>query len=202
MPVVGLLIEWISEIVKAVGYGGIFIFMVLESAGIPIPSEAVVTFSGFLVSRGYFDFWLVIITATLANLVGSLVFYYTGYKYGDVFVVKYGKYIHLNHHHLELARYWFGKYGSITVFIGRITPVVRTYVSFPAGAGRMNINKFVIYTIAGSLIWNYFLTVIGEWLGANWLSISKYLDAIGILSIFILLLVLIYLTRKRRMNSY
>ena len=198
MSVVGLIIEWISEIIRAVGYEGIFIFMVLESLGIPIPSEAVVTFSGFLVSRGYLNFWLVIVTATIANLVGSLIFYYIGYRYGEAFIIKYGKYLHLSQHHLDLTRHWFNKYGGITVFIGRITPAVRTYVSFPAGVGAMNISKFIIYTVAGSLIWNYFLTYIGVWMGNNWLSIAKYLDVIGFISLLIIVLLVIYLSRSRK----
>ncbi len=190
------MIEWFTEIVKAVGYEGIFILMVFESLGIPIPSEAVVTFAGFLVSENYFDFWNVIVVSTLANLVGSLISYYIGYVYGEPFIIKYGKYIHLNYNHLKLAKYWFGKYGSITVLMGRVTPGIRTYISFPAGIGKMNINKFIIYTFIGSLIWNYFLTFLGIWLGTNWTYISKYMDVTAIIAIVIFIVAAFYLNKR------
>ncbi len=198
MSILAPIIEWVIELIGEFGYFGIFILMVLESAGIPIPSEAVVTFSGFLATRGVFDFWLVVLVSTLANLVGSMIFYYIGYFWGEPFVKRYGKYLYLGTHHLELARKWFNKYGGITVFVGRITPAVRTYISFPAGVGRMNIYSFTVLTIIGSVIWNFILAYFGVWLGENWEIITGYIDTIAVIAVIaLLIIVLIYFRRSK-----
>ena len=200
MSIIGRLIEQIVTVLVNViydmGYPGVFILMVLESAGIPIPSEIVVTFSGFLASQGYFNFWLVVFITTLANLIGSLIFYYVGYRFGNPFILKYGKYIYLTHHHLDLAKQWFEKYGDITVFIGRITPAVRTYISFPAGLGAMNLYRFIILTIIGSFIWNFILAYFGLWLGENWKVVTKYLDMIGLIAIILAITLVVYFWRQ------
>ncbi len=198
MSVLAGLIEWVTSVIEAVGYEGIFILMVLESAGVPIPSEAVVTFAGFLSARGKLDFWLVVLDSTAANLVGSIILYYVGYYLGRPFIEKYGKYFFLDITHVEWAEKWFEKYGSITVFIGRVTPAIRTYISLPAGMGKMNMPKFIVYTIAGSLIWNYFLAYVGILLGENWEVIIPYLDTIGIAAVVVALIIFVYYLMIRK----
>ena len=196
MSIFGTLIKWVTEFIEIIGYPGIFVLMMLESAGIPIPSEAVVTFAGFLASQGRLDFWLVVVYSSISNLVGSIIFYYVGYYLGRPFIEKYGKYIWLDKRHLELAEKWFDRYGNITVFIGRILPAVRTYISFPAGVAKMPIVPFMILTILGSIIWNFMLTYLGVILGENWMFIVNYIDAIGIMAIIIIIIVIIIKNKK------
>jgi len=189
------IIEYIASLVEYLGYPGIFILMTLESSGIPIPSEAVVTFAGFLASRGVFNLYMIILISTLANLTGSIIFYYLGYIYGESFVHKYGRFLRINDSHIKFIEKWFDRYGDITVFIGRITPAIRTYISLPAGMGKMNKNRFIILTLVGSLIWNLFLAYIGLWLGDNWISIVEYLDIIAVIAMIIIIIILFYLKR-------
>ena len=201
MSILAGLIEWITGLIEVVGYEGIFILMTLESAGIPIPSEAVVTFSGFLSARGRLDFWLVVIDSTLANLFGSIILYYIGYYLGRPFVERYGRYFFIDKSHIDLAEKWFGKYGNVAIFIGRVTPAVRTYISLPAGIGRMNIGGFILYTVVGSSIWNFFLTYVGVWMGKNWEAVIPYLDTVGITALIVVLGILIYYLRMKGLNK-
>ena len=145
------LVQFIASIIAALGYGGIFLLMVFEGALIPIPSEIVMPFSGFLAATGKLGLIGVILAGSFGNLVGSVATYFLGIKLGRVFLIKYGKYIFFKPHHL------FHKYGEKIVFVGGLLPVVRTYVSLPAGIGRINFFKFTVYTLAGSLIWNTIL---------------------------------------------
>jgi len=198
MSITEEIIEYIASIVERTGYLGIFILMTLESCGIPIPSEAVVTFSGFLSSRGSFDFWIVIVVSTLANLTGSLIFYYLGYYYGESFLLRYGRYFHLDKDKIGLVKKWFNKYGELAIFIGRITPAVRTYISFPAGLSSMRLPVFILYTAIGSLIWNFILTYIGYILGSRWMDIIPYLDYLTIIVIIILVIAgIVYIYIKK-----
>jgi len=180
------LIEFIISIIARIGYLGIFITMTLESAGIPIPSEVVVPFAGYLSIRGDLDFITVVAVSTVANLVGSLVLYFVGIYYGRLFVIKYGKYLLLEERHLSYVEELFMKYGSVITFVGRITPGVRTYISIVAGMGRMKLFPFTVYTIVGSLIWNWVLTYIGVLLGENWESIVPYLDMVALVALVVL----------------
>jgi len=196
MSLTAQVIEYIADIVYQTGYLGIFILMTLESCGIPIPSEAVVTFSGFISSRGGFEFWYVIIVSTIANLTGSLIFYYIGYRYGLRFFSRYGRYLHLSEESINMVKRWFDRYGDIAVFIGRVTPAVRTYISFPAGLSSMRLSNFIILTLVGSLIWNIILTYIGFILGEHWMSITPILDYLTLAVIVSLVLTFIFLKRR------
>lgn len=191
------LIEYLISIIASIGYGGIFITMSLESAGVPIPSEVVVPFAGYLSVRGQLDFNLVVLVSTLANLSGSIALYYIGLYYGRKFVVKYGKYLLLEERHLDYVEDLFNRYGSIITFVGRVTPGVRTYISIVAGMGRMSMPPFVFYTVVGSVIWNWLLAYLGVLLGENWESIVPYLDILAIVAL-VILVVLIYVYLRRR----
>jgi len=172
-----LLAHWIIQVIDATGYMGIFILMTLESALIPIPSEVTMPFSGFLVSKGSFDFWLVAAVGATGNLVGSLLAYYLGYFGEDTvrhIIRKYGKFILISEKEYDHAERWFRKYGEAIVFTSRLLPVIRTFISLPAGIARMNIKKFVIYSLVGSFLWSLFLTYIGVILGKNWNSLGQY----------------------------
>jgi len=161
-------------VISRLGYGGIILLMAVESANIPLPSEIIMPFSGFLVFQGQFSLWWTGFFGALGCLVGSILSYWLGYCGGRPLVEKYGKYIFISHHDLNLADRWFKKYGDETVFFGRLLPVVRTYISFPAGIARMNFKKFSIYTFAGSLPWCLLLAFLGLKLGENWESLKKY----------------------------
>jgi len=153
------------NIIDMFGYFGVFILMALESANIPIPSEVIMPFSGFLVSQGSFNFWLVVFIGASGNLAGSLVSYFAASKM-DSRLRK--------NREFQFAERWFEKYGEISMFFSRILPIVRTFISFPAGIFKVNILKFSIYTFAGSFIWSAFLTYVGFYLGENWHALGPY----------------------------
>lgn len=188
------LIRFIIAFIGDIGYAGVLILMILESMGIPIPSEIIMPFSGFLVYQGFFDFWVVVFVGTLANLIGSLIAYYIGLK-GRVFLERYGRYLMIRRHHLEYAEELFDKYGGTIVLLGRNLPVVRTYISFPAGIAGMDIKKFSLYTFVGSLPWNIFLVYFGVQLGINWRLIVGIIERFDLIIVIIVILVLIYILK-------
>ena len=193
-PVIDLVISFIST----TGYVGIFLLMILESALIPIPSEIIMPFSGFLVTSGKFHPFSVIIAGSLGNLVGSVLTYYVGIKFGRAFIIKYGKYIFFKENHLEFTDKLFKKYGDRISFVGRLLPLIRTYVSLPAGIGKTNLAKFVFYTFAGSVIWNTMLTYAGIQLGNNWENIDKYSIYLDIAAVLAIVVFIVWIISKRR----
>jgi membrane protein DedA with SNARE-associated domain len=166
------IIEFLSGIIVAVisamGYSGIVLLMAIESACIPLPSEIIMPFSGYLVSTGQMNLWLVGIAGAVGCVLGSLVAYWVGSRGGRPLIEKYGKYVLVSPHDLDLADRWFAKYGEIIIFVSRLLPAVRTFIAFPAGVARMNLKRFVIYTFAGSLPWCLGLAYIGQKLGEKW----------------------------------
>ncbi len=172
------ILAWVGtlvvNIISALGYPGVAVLMALESACIPVPSEIIMPFSGYLVATGKFSLWLVVLAGTIGNLIGSIAAYFAGYYGGRPLIEKYGKYILVSAHDLDRAEIWFKKYGNISVFFSRLLPVVRTFISFPAGVARMPFWKFCLYTALGSLPWSFLLTYIGIVLGENWKSIEVY----------------------------
>jgi membrane protein DedA with SNARE-associated domain len=194
------LVEFITSFIAHLGYTGIFSLMILESALIPIPSEIIMPFSGFLSSTSRLDPFLVTLSGSLGNLVGSVLTYYLGIKAGRKFILKYGKYILFRKEHLEMTENLFKRYGDRISFVGRLLPGIRTYVSLPAGIGKTSFTKFVIYTFAGSIVWNSMLTYIGMSLGTNWKNIDKYsiyLDVAVILLVVAFIMWFIYNTRRK-----
>ena len=197
------LIEFITLFIGQLGYSGIFFLMILESALIPIPSEIIMPFSGFLSSTGRLDPFLVTLSGSLGNVVGSVLTYYLGIKAGRKVILKYGKYILFRKEHLEITENLFRRYGDKISFAGRLLPGIRTYVSLPAGIGKTDFKKFVIYSFAGSLVWNSMLVYVGMNLGRNWKNIDKYsvyLDAAAVLSVAIFIVWFVYKT-KRKSNA-
>ena len=197
------LIEFITSFIGQVGYGGIFFLMILESALIPIPSEIIMPFSGFLSSTGRLDPFLVTLSGSLGNVVGSVLTYYLGIRVGRKFILKYGKYILFRKEHLAITENLFRRYGDKISFAGRLLPGIRTYVSLPAGIGKTEFKKFVMYSFAGSLIWNSMLLYVGMNLGRNWKNIDKYsiyLDVAAVLSVAVFIVWFVYKT-KRKSNA-
>jgi membrane protein DedA with SNARE-associated domain len=166
------LIEFLSGIIVAVisamGYAGVVLLMAIESACIPLPSEIIMPFSGYLVYTGQFNLWLVGIAGAVGCVLGSLVAYGVGMYGGRPMIERYGKYILISHHDLDLADRWFTSYGELIVFASRLLPVIRTFIAFPAGVARMRMSRFVIYTFLGSLPWCLGLAYVGQLLGEQW----------------------------------
>ena len=169
---VGKILELVTAFVIAtistLGYGGIVLLMAIESACIPLPSEIIMPFSGYLVYTGRFNIWLVAVAGAFGCVVGSLAAYWVGMYGGRPLIEKYGKFVLVSRHDLDLADRWFDRFGEVIVFVSRLLPAIRTFIAFPAGIARMNLKKFVIYTFAGSLPWCLGLAYVGQKLGEQW----------------------------------
>ena len=197
LEIINSLTNFIIQTISNSGYLGIFFLMIAESALIPIPSEVIMPFSGYLVSTGKFNSIFVILAGSIGNLVGSLIAYFIGLRLGREFILKYGKYLLLKKSHLELTESYFKKYGNRATFVSRLLPAIRTYISLPAGIAKMNLKKFSVYTFAGSIIWNTMLTYVGIKLGEEWTNIkhySNYIDAVVVAVVIIAIIVFV----KRR----
>ncbi len=169
---------YIIHLIAQSGYVAVFLLMTLESALLPIPSEVTMPFAGFLAQGGQLNFWLVVFLGAFGNLVGSLIAYAIGFYLEESVILdlikRYGKLILVTEHEYVRAVKWFGKYGSPIAFFSRLLPVVRTFISLPAGLSEMNIWKFSAFTFAGSFIWSAFLTWMGYFLGTKWNSWEPY----------------------------
>ena len=169
------IVEFAVDVIDALGLPGIFVLMVAESACIPIPSETTFLFAGFNVSRGEYSTLAVVSVGTAANVVGSWIAYAVGY-FGRVDILeKHGKKLHITPKHLRWADDWFAKYGSATVFFTRMLPIIRTFISLPAGVARMPFWRFTILTTLGCIPWILMLTLIGKAVGNNWEDIRDQL---------------------------
>ncbi len=198
-----IVIPFLNSLYGAVGYLGVMVAMGIESAMIPLPSELILPYAGFLVSDPSqiepltgqpWSFWIVVIVATLGNTTGSLVAYAIGAYGGRPFLERYGKYLLIRPHEIAAADQFFQKYGAATVFFGRLLPIVRTFISFPAGVTRMPLPRFIVFSTAGALPWSIALVWAGEQLGANWQDIRHMLQpfdlaiAVGVVILAALLL--------------
>ena len=166
--IIELVSAFIVATISTLGYGGVVLLMAIESACIPLPSEVIMPFSGYLVYTGQFNLWIVTMAGAFGCVLGSLLAYWVGMRGGRPLIEKYGRYILISRHDLDLADRWFARYGEAIVFISRLLPAIRTFIAFPAGVARMNLKKFVIYTFAGSLPWCFGLAYAGQKLGEQW----------------------------------
>jgi membrane protein DedA with SNARE-associated domain len=162
------IVQFAVDVIDKMGLPGIFLLMVAESACIPIPSEATFLFAGFNVSEGEYSMFAVVAVGTAANLVGSWIAYAVGY-FGRVDLLeKHGAKLHIKPSHLQWADRWFERYGSATVFFTRMLPIIRTFISLPAGVARMPFWRFTVFTLLGCIPWVFMLTFIGKEAGDNW----------------------------------
>lgn len=196
MGITEALTEYITKFIEMTGYTGVFVLMIFESMIAPVPSEAVMPFAGFLITEGKFTFTGVAIASTMGSIVGSTVSYYLGLYGGIPVVKKFGKYLLLDEHHLEITEKFFNKYGEAAVFISRFIPVVRHLISIPAGIGKMNMTKFLIYTTVGAFGWNMFLTYVGYVLRNNWDTVKQYNKGIDVAVVLILILATAFFVYK------
>jgi len=166
------LIEYLGGIIVAVisagGYLGVLLLMAIESACIPLPSEIVMPFAGYLVSTGQLNLWLVALAGAVGCNLGSTIAYAIGYWGGRPLAERWGRYVLLNPHDIDVAERFFNRFGAATVFVGRLLPVVRTFIALPAGFARMDQWKFQIYSFVGSFIWCLALAYVGQLLGTQW----------------------------------
>jgi membrane protein DedA with SNARE-associated domain len=172
--IIAVLAGFIIAVISMLGYAGVALMMAIESACIPLPSEIIMPFSGYLVSRGEFTLIGVSLAGAIGCVLGSILAYWIGIWGGRPFIQKYGKYFLVTEHDLDIADNFFNKYGNFAVFFSRLLPVVRTFISLPAGIARMDFRKFVAYTFIGSLPWCFFLAYVGKIMGDNWNTLGGY----------------------------
>jgi membrane protein DedA with SNARE-associated domain len=172
--VITVLSRFVIGTISTFGYTGILVTMAIESACIPLPSEIIMPFSGYLVTTGQFTMLGVTLAGAVGNVVGSIAAYYAGVWGGRPFVERYGPYVLLSQRDLDTADRWFAKYGEAAVFFSRLLPVVRTFISLPAGIARMNFPRFVVFTFIGSIPWCYALSYVGVALGERWDQLRQY----------------------------
>jgi membrane protein DedA with SNARE-associated domain len=196
------LIENIVRFIDAAGYSSVTILMLLESMVAPVPSEAVMPFAGFLVASGRFTFWGVALASTFGSITGSWISYLIGYYGGRPLINKFGRYLLLDHHDLDITERFFIKFGSPAIFVARFIPVVRHLISIPAGIGKMRGLSFTIYTTVGAAIWNMFLTWLGYHLRNHWEIIHQYSKPIDLVMLVLLLAFLLYFVRSHLKNYF
>jgi len=193
-------INGVTHVISTFGYPGVFFSMTLESACIPVPSVVIMPFAGkLIVDDGRFNIYLLSLVGALGNLLGSVIAYWVGAVGGRPFIEKYGKYFLLSHADVEAGDRWFQKYGEATAFFSRLIPIVRTFISLPAGIARMNFGKFCLYTFLGALPFCYALTYAGVKLGEHWKEVSRVLHkADDAIIVTLLILFAIWLYRHLR----
>ncbi len=184
--------QFIVNTINSLGYPGLVLLMAIESANIPLPSEVIMPFAGYLAYLGFMNIWWAAFFGALGCVVGSIISWGIGYFGGRPLINRYGKYILISHHDLDKADNWFKHHGDITVFIGRLLPVVRTFISLPAGIAKTNIWKFIFYTFIGSYPWCLLLAWIGKKLGENWESIRGYFHGLDWVILILILLAIGY----------
>ncbi|WAH35430.1 DedA family protein [Alicyclobacillus dauci] len=184
------------------GYIGVFVAMLLESACIPIPSEVIMPLGGYLAFAGHLNLWMVIIMGTLGNVVGSLIAYFVGSYGGRPLLNRYGKYVRLSERHLQLAEVWFARRGAWAVFVGRLLPAIRTFISLPAGIGKMPLGRFTLLTALGSLPWVAVLSFAGFKLGQNSSTIQHDMHLLTYLAIILVVAFVVYVWSRRKNNLH
>jgi membrane protein DedA with SNARE-associated domain len=194
------LTEFATNVVGDLGLPGIFLLMAPESACIPIPSEATMLFAGFNVSEGKYSLFEAVAVGSLANLVGSWVAYAVGYFGRIELLEKHGKMLHIKPSHLQWADRWFERYGAPAVFFSRMLPIIRTFISLPAGVARMPFWKFTVLTLAGCIPWIFMLTFIGQQVGANWEDWKDSLHYVDYAVLVLIVLGIAYLVIRWRRN--
>jgi membrane protein DedA with SNARE-associated domain len=193
------LAEFATNVVGDLGLPGIFVLMVAESACIPVPSEATMLFAGFNVDKGEYSLVAAVLVGTFANLVGSWIAYAVGY-YGRLELLERHRWLHVKPSHLAVAERWFERWGAPAIFFSRMLPIVRTFISLPAGVARMPFWRFTVLTFLGCLPWVFFLTFVGKQVGANWESWKASLHYVDYTVAALIVLAAIVLAVRWRRN--
>ncbi|MGI5921011.1 MAG: DedA family protein [Syntrophomonadaceae bacterium] len=183
----------ITDIIGGLGYWGVGICMAIESCNVPLPSEVILPFGGYLASEGRITFLQAALAGTVGGTLGSVVSYYLGYYAIDSSILFW-----IPERKKQVVTEWFNRHGESTVFFSRLLPVVRTFISLPAGAAKMNLAKFIAYTFVGSLIWSLILTYLGYQLGTHWMILRKYFEYADIIILIAIIAGIAYYYRRRR----
>lgn len=186
---------WIIALISSLGYGGVALLMAVESACVPLPSEVTMPFAGYLVATGRFNLNFVAIAGAAGCLLGSYAAYFVGLSGGRWFLERYGRYLLISPREIETADHFFERWGSLAVFISRLLPGIRTFISFPAGVARMRFVPFTFYTLVGSYLWCLALAYVGMKLGQHWQELAPYIhrfDGVIAVVVVVLIALLIY----------
>jgi membrane protein DedA with SNARE-associated domain len=195
--------EFLQDLVGRMGYPGVFLLVMLESTLVPVPSELVFPFAGYMASKGVFNVYVLLAINSCAALVGSGIGYWIGAAGGKPLLLKYGKYLLIRKHDIEKTEKWFETHGKATIFFARLVPVIRHIISLPAGVARMPLGAFFTQTFLGSTLWGSFLILLGYYLGGNWESVANKLKrfdlVFGVLIVVAVMAIAIriYLRRRR-----
>ncbi len=198
--IISAVTTFIVNAISSLGYLGIVAMMTIESACILLPSEVIMPFAGFLAAQGKFSLLGVTLAGAVGCVIGSVLAYWVGAWGGRRFIEKYGKYILISHHDLALSDNFFNKYGSGAIFFSRLLPVVRTYISLPAGIAKMNFTKFVVYTFLGSLPWCLALAYSGKKLGDHWNSLGVYFHKFDFVIVTLIIVGIVWYIRRHVKN--
>ncbi len=194
--------DFAANLLAQLGYLGIFVLMVMESATLPVPSEVVLPLAGFLVYQGRLEFWATVVVATLGSLVGTMVDYGVGFYLGRPAVLRYGRMVRVSEERLRMTEGWFGAHGRSVVFFARFVPLVRTLIAFPAGVVKMDVRLFLAYSAVGIFLWDVALVYVGAVAGQNSAAIIGILQSIflplGLAAIAILGIAAYRSLRKRK----
>src|ERR671916_1075592 len=198
--IVDPIVDAAVDVIDALGYAGVFFLMLLESACIPVPSEAIMLFAGFNVSEGDMTLFGIVAAGVIGNVVGSWVAWWAGY-YGRLELLEKNRLIHINPKHLAWADSWFERHGDATVFFTRMLPIIRTFISLPAGVARMPFWRFTVLTLLGCIPWVLMLTVIGQQAGERWERWKDSLHYVDYVVAAAIVIGLIYLLLRRRRSG-
>jgi membrane protein DedA with SNARE-associated domain len=194
------LVNAATDIVNSLGLAGVFVLMTLESACVPIPSEATMLFAGFNVSQGDMTLIGIVGAGVAGNVAGSWIAYAAGY-YGRIELLEQNRFIHINRRHLDWTDSWFRRHGDATVFIARLLPIVRTFISLPAGVARMPFWRFTLLTVAGCVPWVLMLALIGRAVGDNWEEWKDHLHYLDYAVALAIIAGIVYLLIRRRREA-
>lgn len=198
--IISLITTFIINTISSLGYFGVGALMALESACVPLPSEVIMPFAGFLAAQGRFSLLGVTLAGALGCVVGSIIAYAVGAWGGRGFIEKYGKYILISHHDLTLADNFFNKYGSGAIFFSRLLPVIRTFISLPAGIAKMDFPKFAVYSFLGSLPWSFGLAYLGKILGDHWNTLGVYFHKFDFVIVVVIIVFVAWYVRRHLKN--
>ncbi len=193
------LVKFVEIIIIKMGLLGVFFLMLLEGMLLPVPSEVVMTFSGYLAFYGlldpfgsYFSVMLLLLAGSIGDLIGAWIAYWIGKYGGDPFILRYGKYFFLKSDTIDRTKIWFNRYGDISVFTTRFLPVLRTFISIPAGIATMDFKKFSLYTLTGDIMYNIVLIYLGILFGSNWKVLLKYFTELSYVGAAVFMVVIVY----------
>ena len=192
---------FIIHTISSMGYGGVVLLMGVGAFNIPIPSEVIMPFSGYLVSTGQFNLFLVALCATAGWMVGAIASYYLGIYGGRPLFLRYGKYLLISHRDLDHTEKLFDRFGIAMVFVGQLLPVVRNFISIVAGITEVKIGRFLVFTAAGAFIWSYILAWIGFRLGANWENLRGYFHRFDIAIVVLIVVGIVFWVYRHLKNS-